>query len=748
MRPRTLLRALLAAVTLTLGLAATPAAHAADNAAFASQSVPTSLNVGQVATVSVTMQNNGTTTWAPSGDLGFKLGTQNPQDNTLWTGTTRVYMNPGDSVPPGGSKTFTFNITAPGTPGTYNFQWRMVHEGVAWFGALSTNVAITVVAAPADAAAFVSQSVPSSMTTGQTSTVSVTMQNTGTATWTESGLYRLGSSNPQDNFTWGTNRVLLNNGDAIAPGQTKTFTFNVTAPAAAGNYNFQWRMVHDNVAWFGAVSTNVVISVTAPPAYSSQFVSQSVPSTLNPGQVAAVSVTMQNTGGNVWTAAGGYKLGAQNPQDNVTWGLNRVTLAPGDSIGFNGQKTFSFNITAPGTPGSYNFQWRMLQEGVAWFGAFSPNVVIQVTAQAVTLCPGVVVVPDGTTDLSSQLQTCIDNTASGGTLEIPPGAYGLGSRILINRPMTVRTQGLGGSSANCEAGGISCAVLKALPSFNAAILGFVAVENTSDVTLDHLIIDGNRAARQGTQAQQGCAGGTNTWGFNAHVSNCSFCRFTNSVSRNALCGTSLGWDGNDATITNNVFRGNGQNSVQNMWSDGLTIGHSDRGTVTNNTLVDNSDVALIVGGGRNALVANNSISQPGQLAFAGLMLDNFNGTSSGDFAGAIVTGNAIDCSAARNCHFGIELGPHPWYLSTNIVGGDVHGNTVSSARQGINVEGGGTAAAPLVLYGNSVSNPAPSPGSFLGCTHATSAINISPDSVVNRNGDTTPITQNVWHGCV
>jgi hypothetical protein len=147
-------------------------------------------------------------------------------------------------------------------------------------------------------------------------------------------------------------------------------------------------------------------------------------------------------------------------------------------------------------------------------------------------------------------------------------------------------------------------------------------------------------------------------------------------------------------------------------------------------------------------VQNNAISQPGQVVFAGLMLDNFNNGTAGDFVGAIVTGNTVDCSAARNCHFGINLGPHPWYLSANIFGGDVHGNTVTSARQGINADGAGTAASPITLYGNSVSNPAPSPGSFLNCTHATSAINIGPDAVVNRNGDTAPITTNVWHGCV
>ncbi|WP_426117535.1 RHS repeat-associated core domain-containing protein, partial [Massilia sp. PWRC2] len=50
-----------------------------------------------------------------------------------------------------------------------------------------------------------------------------------------------------------------------APGQTAGYTFQVTAPAAAGTYNFQWKMVQDQVEWFGATSPNLAIQV-APPA--------------------------------------------------------------------------------------------------------------------------------------------------------------------------------------------------------------------------------------------------------------------------------------------------------------------------------------------------------------------------------------------------------------------------------------------------------------------------------------------------
>ncbi|MBO0861767.1 MAG: hypothetical protein J2P21_25420 [Chloracidobacterium sp.] len=110
-------------------------------------------------------------------------------------------------------------------------------------------------------AAFVSQSVPASMTAGGTYPVTVTMLNQGTTTWTPGQLYRLGSQNPQDNGTWG-GRISLP-GASVSPGATATFSFMVTAPSSPGSYNFQWQMVQDGVEWFGAKTQNIAVQVDA-----------------------------------------------------------------------------------------------------------------------------------------------------------------------------------------------------------------------------------------------------------------------------------------------------------------------------------------------------------------------------------------------------------------------------------------------------------------------------------------------------
>jgi len=111
---------------------------------------------------------------------------------------------------------------------------------------------------------------------------------------------------------------------------------------------------------------------------SSTVVGQSVPAYMDAGLSYLVSVTMQNNGSNTWTQAESYRLGSQNPQDNYTWGLNRVDLPA--SVPPGGQVTFSFYVTAPYNAGTYNFQWRMVQDGVEWFGDATPNIQINVFA--------------------------------------------------------------------------------------------------------------------------------------------------------------------------------------------------------------------------------------------------------------------------------------------------------------------------------------------------------------------------------
>jgi hypothetical protein len=225
-----------------------------NDAQFVSQSVPTSMAPDGVYNVSVSMKNTGSGTWSPAAN--YLLGSQDPLDNRRWGGARAALGGP---VPPGGLGTFSFQVTAPPTAGTYAFQWRMVQEYVAWFGPQTPNVTVAVAGAPPrNDAQVTAQSAPAKMTTGQSYNVSVTMKNIGTTTWSAGASYMLGAQNPQDNRLWNGARVAL--GATVAPGQQFTFSFPVTAPVP-GVYSMQWKMLREGVEWFGGTSTSPVTAV-------------------------------------------------------------------------------------------------------------------------------------------------------------------------------------------------------------------------------------------------------------------------------------------------------------------------------------------------------------------------------------------------------------------------------------------------------------------------------------------------------
>ena len=102
------------------------------------------MSVGQTYSVSIRMKNTGTITWKSS-DL-FRLGAiGDSRGDAVKFGPGRIGIPAGTTVAPEQEHTFTFAITAP-VPGTYNPSYRMVQDGVAWFGATSTKtVSVTEV---------------------------------------------------------------------------------------------------------------------------------------------------------------------------------------------------------------------------------------------------------------------------------------------------------------------------------------------------------------------------------------------------------------------------------------------------------------------------------------------------------------------------------------------------------------------------------------------------------------------------
>ncbi|WP_147328156.1 MULTISPECIES: NBR1-Ig-like domain-containing protein [unclassified Duganella] len=133
-------------ILLCTGLGFAMQAQAGHNAQYVSQSVMDSTAASASYTVSVTFKNTGTTTWTAG---SFRLG--EPANTWNWH-TTRVDLAPGETVPPGATRTFTFPVNGPYTAASklqpFNFQWQMLKEGEAWFGDKSPNVVVYSIATP------------------------------------------------------------------------------------------------------------------------------------------------------------------------------------------------------------------------------------------------------------------------------------------------------------------------------------------------------------------------------------------------------------------------------------------------------------------------------------------------------------------------------------------------------------------------------------------------------------------------
>lgn len=132
-----------------------------------------------------------------------------------------------------------------------------------------------------------------------------------------------------------------------------------------------------NASYDAADDVKREFTIASSLALDAQVVGQSaVPATMRAGQPYVLSVTMKNTGTTAWPAGGVFKLGSQGPQDNWNWGVNRFVLSA--PVASQQTVVFTMPVSAPLVTGNYAFQWRMVQEGVTWFGQTTANAQVSV----------------------------------------------------------------------------------------------------------------------------------------------------------------------------------------------------------------------------------------------------------------------------------------------------------------------------------------------------------------------------------
>ena len=257
--------------------------------------------------------------------------------------------------------------------------WAGISSQCAWAGydingeeVFSFTEFANTINAPTNGAGYFNQSIPGSVTAGQSFTISINMYNSGNTTWSPGGSYSLGSQNPQDNNTWGLSRISV--GGSIAPGASKNFTATVTAPSTPGNYNMQWRMVQDGVEWFGGLSDNAVIQVNpipTPPALTlssctsnnnttSPTPASSTCTLSNTGQTATSSISYTAPAGTTASGPTG-SCAANSTCGNVTVTTNTAagnytgSLTATPNTGTGASTSINLTVNAAATPPALSF---------------------------------------------------------------------------------------------------------------------------------------------------------------------------------------------------------------------------------------------------------------------------------------------------------------------------------------------------------------------------------------------------------
>ena len=121
---------------------------------------------------------------------------------------------------------------------------------------------------------------------------------------------------------------------------------------------------------------------SAPEGNKAEFISlENIPCCVNPNENFQAIAVVENTGTTEWDAdlqQNKYTLGSENPKDNQTWGPATSRPPVSEDVMPGERHRFEVNCTAPSQEGFYNFQLRMLKEGVQWFGKSSENRVVHV----------------------------------------------------------------------------------------------------------------------------------------------------------------------------------------------------------------------------------------------------------------------------------------------------------------------------------------------------------------------------------
>jgi len=206
---------------------------------------------------------------------------------------------------------------------------------------------------------------PARLRCGQEFRASVTLLNAGGTTWTSADA--LAAVGGEDAFTE-TARVTIPAGVEVAPGESHTFRFLLTAPEIAlPRARTAWRMVDEDGAGFGETAEQAVAVECPARIDDAEMLEADLPARLACARSYPARITVRNTGSTRWSARDGYALGAADGAEDFH-APARVSLPPAAVVPPAAVHTFTTTLTAPTAGGAYRLEWRMTRPGGGFFG--------------------------------------------------------------------------------------------------------------------------------------------------------------------------------------------------------------------------------------------------------------------------------------------------------------------------------------------------------------------------------------------
>ncbi len=236
-------------------------------------------------------------------------------------------------------------------------------------------------------AAYVSDTIPDTMITGQPYPVSITMQNTGTAAWTSNMRYMLAVWGQTWNFNLQNDTSVdglpaygIPNGVIVQPGQT--YTWNITLnPQWPGSSGIGFQVVDGNTGeWLGKYGNK---TITIDPAdLNSSYAGDNIQDNMTSANQYMVAINFTNTGNIPWTSGNGdmlavwgqtWNFNLQN--DNNIDGLPAYSIPEGITVQPGQNYTWNI-ILSPQWPGTFGIGFQVVDGNTGeWPGDYDSKTI-------------------------------------------------------------------------------------------------------------------------------------------------------------------------------------------------------------------------------------------------------------------------------------------------------------------------------------------------------------------------------------